>query len=183
MEFFKKNLKFIIAGFIVVILGAVYFLSARQVKIEVNGSKYGEKIYINDIYKNPDRKYAEGVEFKRTDDYLMNFYARDNLFIITIFNSDVETARQKAEKDFLNILGINQNQACQLSVQVLVPLDVNENYGGQNLGLTYCQPSAQPADSDSSLFQKLLNIFKNPLTVALGIAVIMIGGIIFYTRR
>ena len=98
-----------------------------------------EKIEISNVYKNPIEIFPNSdVAYKKTADYYFDYYANDQLFIITLINKDIKTARENAEKDFLNTLQINQEQACKLNVQLGVPFSVNENAAGINYGLSFC---------------------------------------------
>ena len=102
-----------------------------------------EKIEINNVYKNPIEMFESGVEFKKNSDYLIDYYSPDQLFVIVITNPNIDEARINAEKDFLDTLNINQEQACKLNIQLGVPFSVNENAAGINYGLSFC-PNGKP---------------------------------------
>ncbi|MFA4817776.1 MAG: hypothetical protein WC608_03615 [Parcubacteria group bacterium] len=94
---------------------------------------------INNLYKNPVADLpGNGVAFKETNDYHMDFYPQDEGFIIAIQNPDIQTARDIAEVDFLQALGITKDQACSLKVTLGVPYNVNQQAAGQNYGLSFC---------------------------------------------
>lgn len=95
-------------------------------------------VEVNNVYRNAiERLSKNGVAFK-DNDYYMAYYPEDQGFLIVIQNTDIEATRKKAEADFLEILGITQEQACKLRVSLTVPLKVNEKAGGGNYGLSFC---------------------------------------------
>lgn len=94
---------------------------------------------IQNIYKNSlDTLSGEGVAFKDTDEYYIAYYPEDQGFLIVIMNSDINRARQNAEKEFVNTLGITNDQACKLKVSLTVPISVNKEAAGGNYGLSFC---------------------------------------------
>ncbi len=96
-------------------------------------------IETNNLYKNPVANLSNnGVAFKESLDYQMNFYPQDEGFIISILNPDIQKARNVAEADFLAALGITKDQACQLKVTLGVPYSVNPQASGRNYGLSFC---------------------------------------------
>jgi len=102
------------------------------------------EVVINNIYKDAINTYSDGgVSFKNNNDYYIAYYPQDQGFIITIENQDIQTARQKAEADFVQTLGITQQQACQLRVSLGVPVSINEQASGGNYGLSFC-PNGKP---------------------------------------
>lgn len=126
----------IITIVIVALFFVFYYFKKNSNKITINTGK--EKIEVNNVYKNPVEIFKSGVEFKKNSDYLIDYYSPDQLFVIVITNLNIGEARKRAEKDFLDTLGINQEQACKLNVQLGVPFNVNENAAGINYGLSFC---------------------------------------------
>jgi hypothetical protein len=102
-------------------------------------------VVINNIQKNPLEKIAfdDSVVFGKSNDYTMSYYPPDQGFIITLQNSDLVAARTAAEKDFVEALGINQEQSCLLKVTLNVPFDVNQAASGKNYGLSFCPNGKQ----------------------------------------
>lgn len=102
-------------------------------------------VSINNIQKNPVQKIAfdDSVVFGKTNDYEMSYYPPDQGFIITLQNSDLTTARTAAEKDFIDALGITEEQSCLLKVTLNVPFDVSQVASGRNYGLSFC-PNGKP---------------------------------------
>jgi hypothetical protein len=131
----------VLAMLLIVFLGLRYFEKGSNT-LSVTAGK--EKIKINDIYKDPVKIFSNSdIEFKETADYSFNYYADDQLFIITLTDKDVVTARAKAEKNFLSALNINQEQACKLNLQLTVPFSVSEDLAGINFGLSFCPNGKQ----------------------------------------
>ncbi|MEI7425407.1 MAG: hypothetical protein WCK16_00580 [Candidatus Moraniibacteriota bacterium] len=79
-----------------------------------------------------------GVNFKENANYSIDYYPQDQGFIIAILNTDIQLARDMAEKDLLTTLNISQADACKLKVSLGVPFDVNENASGINYRLSFC---------------------------------------------
>ncbi|MFA5360206.1 MAG: hypothetical protein WC349_04600 [Patescibacteria group bacterium] len=138
----KKYLYTILIILLITIIAflVIYFIKNPN-KMIISTAK--EKIKINNIYKNSIEKFDSGVEFKKNPDYLIDYYAPDQSFIIVITNPNIAEIRKKAEKDFLDTLNINQEQACKLTISVGVPFSVNENAAGINYGLSFC-PDGKP---------------------------------------
>lgn len=134
----KKNILiiFFIILFILILSGIIYFINNSNKMIVISGN---EKIKVYNIYKKPLETYSNSdVEFKKTPDYTFDFYAKGPTFIITILNKNINAARETAEKDFLNTMQINKEQACKINVQLSVPFNVDENVAGPDYGLSFC---------------------------------------------
>lgn len=84
----------------------------------------------------------DGVSFEDNSYYYMAYYPENQGFLIVLQNSDVQTARKKAEKDFLRILKIEKEAACQLNISITIPFDINPLLSGQVYGLSFC-PNAK----------------------------------------
>jgi len=63
---------------------------------------------------------------------------KNESFYLVIENSDVQSARDMLEKDFLEVLGISEKEACKLKITLSVPFGVNEDLAGENYGLSFC---------------------------------------------
>ncbi len=147
----NKTTFIIVAGVIVIILfvAAVwYFFSNQQSadykptivnnQLSVTTSSQKELLIAN-VYSHAIIQYPEnGVGFARTNFYEMSYYPKDDGFIITLLDSDVEKARSTAEQDFLKLLNITEKQACTLKISIGVPYSVNKEYAGKDLKFQYC---------------------------------------------
>lgn len=99
----------------------------------------GNDVYINDVYANPVALLPlNGVVFAETNQYSMYYYPFDQSFAITLFDSDLSTAQEIAERVFLENLGIDARHACKLKATISVPFAVNENVAGPQYGLSFC---------------------------------------------
>ena len=102
------------------------------------------KLEVNNVYKNPAANLANNaVAIADNKDYALDFYPQDESFAISIQSSDLQPARDKAEADFLQVLGITKEQACSLKVTLAIPYDVSHTASGKNYGLSFC-PNGVP---------------------------------------
>ncbi|MDI6778047.1 MAG: hypothetical protein QMD77_02545 [Patescibacteria group bacterium] len=162
----KKVYYILIPLFIVMIASSIYFVISKkrntqnlppQITSTTEPSASDEKmtltisggdIKINNLYKNPVAKlYHNGVLFKQTPDFEMSFYPDDQGFIISLLNPDLKKSRDEAEKEFLEELGINKEQACLLKISLGVTADINEKAAGANYGLSFC-PNGKPLPTE-----------------------------------
>jgi hypothetical protein len=99
-----------------------------------------ETIPVANIYGLPDAKSLDfdGINFKSSPYYHMEYYPKQQGFIIAIINQDIQKSREVAESDFMAILNINKDQACQLNVSLTVPPSINQKASGGNYGLSFC---------------------------------------------
>jgi hypothetical protein len=97
------------------------------------------------IYKSlPSSSTQNGVTMRDNSNYHMAFYPTPQPgFVITIMNPSIQKTRDTAEKDFLEILDIPQEDACKLSVSLAVPFTINEAASGIDYGLSFC-PNGKP---------------------------------------
>jgi hypothetical protein len=133
----KKKIYIIIAivAIITISLAFYFFIYSNKLVISTNEGK----ININNIYRGQTEIYKDGsVTYKANNDYSLFYNPNDQTFNISLMNSDVKNARNKAETDFLKILNINEKDACKLNVILAVPPSVDENYAGTNYGLSFC---------------------------------------------
>jgi hypothetical protein len=99
---------------------------------------------VQNIYKNSLGDLSQsGVAFEDNDEYYIAYYPEDQGFIIALESPNIQNARTDAEKDFLDTLGITQEQACKLKVSLTVPMSVNAKAAGGNYGLSFC-PDGKP---------------------------------------
>ncbi len=69
---------------------------------------------------------------KDGDDYSIGYKPDNSGFLIYLKTPPLASAREKAENDFLDILGISQSDACKLTVRVATAPN------GENSGLSFC---------------------------------------------
>lgn len=111
--------------------GGNLVLGTPQGSVTVNNFYTGAKI-------SPDRT---SVLIAETPAYVISYYAPDSSFNILIEQLPFATIRAEAESAFLQKLGISEQQACKLKVQVGTPISVDPSYAGQNIGLSFCATS------------------------------------------
>jgi hypothetical protein len=138
----KKNIYILIILLILFAAGFGYYYLVNSNKLSIT-TKQGD-VKINDINKNPVQIFPNSdVEYKKTTDYTLDYYAKDKSFVITLTNSNIQMARNEAEADFLSTLKINKDEACQLNVQLGIPFSYSTNNSGINFGLSFC-PNGKP---------------------------------------
>jgi hypothetical protein len=156
----RKAYYIILISFLIisVLFTAFYFFYQRKIllsenkenkKITINTDK--GKVIINDIFNNGmTRLESENGNFKEyfleeNDEYKIGLDVEGNkwTFGIALKDSDVYKARKQAENNFLNLLGINQENACNLDVYLIIPYSVSEKYSGPNYGLSFCPNGVQ----------------------------------------
>jgi hypothetical protein len=114
----------------------------KEDKLEIPTNK--GTVNINNVYKNPVEQLSQnGVSFTQNSDYYMSFYPKNNGFLITLLNPDLEKARSEAENDFINKLGITKDQACSLNVSITIPNSVSTKYSGGIYNFSFC-PGSTP---------------------------------------
>ena len=130
--------------FTMVLINLGYAASSDTMIIK---TKKGD-VKANNITINPDREGKDYVDFQVTEDYAMSFHIKDQFFNIGIFNIDIQSSRDKAEKAFLKALGIDKKKACLLNLNLGVPFSSNNAASGLNHGLSFC-PGGIPFSSDA----------------------------------
>jgi len=104
------------------------------------------EISLNEVYRSkvPGTEYGNNFAFKKTDSYtLLYFPDQNDLFLMTIWNPDLEGTRKAAEAELLRILGANKEQACALHIDVTVPAQINPEAALIDFGLSFC-PDGKP---------------------------------------
>jgi hypothetical protein len=158
----------------------------------------GESVKVNEFRRKDNLVSNNTYMIASNPHYEFRYFVPDNHFQGTIINDDYITARKKFEQDFLKILGINKSEACKLNVSLYMPFVRDQQLSKIiDFGLSFCpdgipfnqtqtnggQTDNSNSSQSTSLLQKLLNVFKNPLTVALGAAFVIVAGIILFARR
>lgn len=109
------------------------FTPPPQEKLEVSG------VTINNVYKNEINRSGGNVKFLERDTYRATYVYDINLFTITILDANFEQTRQRAEQEFISMLGISKEDACKLNVIVQTPEFVNFELSQQNFSLSFCE--------------------------------------------
>ena len=137
LEKIPRSLLVITGVFLLAIL-AYFFLQKNQTQITVKTAD--GTVSINNPATLPDKKplSSNGVNFKDNANYSIDFYPEDQGFIIAILDPNIQAARDMAEKDFIQTLGISPADACKLKVSLAIPFRINEKVSGINYGLSFC---------------------------------------------
>lgn len=120
---------------------ALFFLITRSPLskdvIKVKGRDGGE-ILVSNFYKHALKTGENLVVIKEEPQYTIVHFPNDQGFIISLLNQPMKTARETAEKDFLDALGITKEQACMLRVSLVIPRGVDYELSGKNYHLSFC---------------------------------------------
>lgn len=118
-------------------IGAFKMPSPSDLVMTINTP--GGTVTTNNVYKNSLYPLSKnGVAFHDNSDYYAAFYPEDQGFLIVLQNPDIKLARNKAEAEFIQTLGITKEQACLLKVSITIPADISEQYSGKVYGLSFC---------------------------------------------
>src|SRR4030042_1347158 len=63
----------------------------------------------------------------------------DKSFLISILDNPFEDVKKEAEKAFLQKLGITQEDACLMNVNIATNIRINPSYAGKNYKLSFCE--------------------------------------------
>jgi len=102
-------------------------------------------VTVRNFYKNPAEiaPDKESIMVTSVDSYDISYYRPDSSFAIVLLRTPIAAARTEAEAAFLEQLGISAQDACKLSVTVQVPVSVDPENAGINLGLSFCSARIQ----------------------------------------
>ncbi len=93
------------------------------------------------INKTPDQLKNE-IELISRDNYQIAYIHRTGYFIIRILSAPIDQARKQSETTLINLLDINEAQACKLSVLEAIPHELNDDDRLKELGLSFCNNDA-----------------------------------------
>ena len=72
-------------------------------------------------------------------DYQIMYFAKEERFLISILGSPFDKIKGVAEKEFLLILSISEEEACKLSVSITTPYFANPKKAGVDYKLSFCE--------------------------------------------
>jgi hypothetical protein len=103
----------------------------------------GSRVAVPDFTKTPQPDWAgasAGYQVSGSEhaDYQILFYPDNSGFLISILKEPLGQSRLEAEKALRETLKLSDAQLCKLSSQVSTSISVNEQYAGQDLGLSFC---------------------------------------------
>jgi hypothetical protein len=96
-------------------------------------------VQVNNFTLNPIRTTESTMLLADTPEYQIVYFTKDHTFLITISAQPALASRQHAEQAFLKKLNIDTAKACQLSVSLKVPYEVDPKLSGSDYGLSFCQ--------------------------------------------
>ena len=146
MKLKTKNNRFLKITFLFLLAIFVGFLLAKtqvqkneietgqsmQPKIEVSGVK------VNDFIKGG--REESFITIDKTKDYHVFYIPAQELFYISITSYPFEEHIVNAENSLLEKLGITEEEACKLNVDVTTPAYANTEKAGVVYGLSFCSP-------------------------------------------
>lgn len=109
-------------------------------------TKDGGIIFVNDFFKNKGTVIYEemGATLKVHPYYTLLYFSDNQSFLISLGGGDLHIVRFEAEKELLAILGITEDEVCQINVVLTVPSNVNKKaYDGGDYGLSFCPKGKQ----------------------------------------
>lgn len=92
--------------------------------------------------KSTQNEYDEIITFAKNNDFHVFYNFDGNYFEIDILNLKTKsTARENAEFALMNVLGINETDACKLPIDVLLQNPYTQQTDSVNYGLSFCPGS------------------------------------------
>ncbi len=73
-----------------------------------------------------------------SENFTILYYGGDSSFIIGIMTEPLGQVREEAEQYLKEILGITNEEMCKLNYTIGSSAYVNQTYGGENLGFSFC---------------------------------------------
>lgn len=70
--------------------------------------------------------------------YIIEYISATQYFNIALLQEPIGPVREEAQQYLMSHLGVSQGQMCQLDYMVSVPVRVNPQYAGINLGFSFC---------------------------------------------
>ena len=97
-------------------------------------------VKMKDFYKSDPKVNERGdVTLADEEGFDILYFSKENSFLISILGSPFESVRIDGEREFLNLLNINETEACKLDVAITTPLFANRNEAGKIYKLSFCE--------------------------------------------
>ena len=103
-------------------------------KIEISGVNVAD--FINESGSGEQPSF---FTIARTADYHFFYIPDQELFYISITSYPFDDFRTQAEQQLLHSLGITQEKACMLNVDIATPMFANPAQAGHVYGLSFCE--------------------------------------------
>lgn len=144
----KKFKIIILAGIVLLFFFSVY-LALRSDKTNTETPVENTFILEGKTGQVQSKDFSSSVLEKSGDTWVLanneNFsivyYEKDQSFTVNLLSKPLSEARSKAEDRLLSLLNLDFAQGCKLNLSVFVPFEVDENYSGQDFGLSFCAGS------------------------------------------
>lgn len=105
--------------------------------------KDSSKVTVNNFYANPVETSTGMVTINRNTNLATYFYNEiGNKFTITLNEADLDEFLKKkplAEQEFLQLIGVTEEQACNLNVEVLNGGSFDPELSGKVFSLSFCR--------------------------------------------
>ncbi len=97
-------------------------------------------VEVKNFYQNAEEYSKQGdVQFSSIPQYNLVYLSKFNEFLISILSSPFEETRVLAEKDFIEKLGITEQEASKLTVTVTTSKAINPDFAGKKYRLSFCE--------------------------------------------
>jgi len=125
------------------LIGLALFSGANRSSLVSNDTvkiktRSGDEMLVSNFYKHAVKTGENLVVIKEEAQYTIVHFPNDQGFIISLSNQPVKIAREIAEKNFLDTLGVTKEQACMLKVSLVIPRGVDYELSGKNYHLSFC---------------------------------------------
>jgi len=102
----------------------------------------GLSVEVKNFYRDAAGLGEGGTIFLvQNSDYSISYSPAGNEFTVMVTGLPADSARAKAEADFLNRLGIAEQQACRLAATVIIPM--HDGVPGQSGPFSFCSGGVQ----------------------------------------
>jgi len=116
-----------------------FYMRPSPTAVVFSGKTLINGIEVNDFTKGirPDR-YGEYL-ISETENHQILYNSVSEAFLVTVLGTPFVSARQNAEEAFLEILGIDRENACKLQTSLTTPQFANPDFAGEGYALSFCQ--------------------------------------------
>jgi hypothetical protein len=104
------------------------------------GTAHGS-VTVNNFYKSALGAEDEFIILAKNNDYEINYDTDSSAFYLDIKQAPFDINRASAEANFLNLLGVDQLDACKLTVAVGAEPVVDSGLNGKVSPLSFCASS------------------------------------------
>ncbi len=130
-------------GFIIYLL----FFAGKtpQSQLNTSGNAQVNNSYpenIQKVLKNPKEVNGDWLTLYSSDDFIISYGVKGDIFAVDILTSPAEEKAKVAEDTFVGLLGVDKTYACKLNISVKVPDAVDPRLSGYDFGFSFC-PSAK----------------------------------------